>query len=365
MEVGDTFTVVPKSGLYWYGNTNTSGGSGTPGFENITPQISFNGQDKTRRLVGGSLAGYFNFRDDYIGKYRDKLDSFAQTLVWETNRIHSQGAGLTHQGVATGTYGVDSDTVALGSGASGLAFSNRLQAGSASLYVYNTSTGALASQASLDFSAAPGQQNFDPSQHSLEDVRDAINRTLGGALTASVVNHRLQISADSGYSFEFGQDTTGLWAALGVNTFFEGSDARGLSFNSTVTQDLSRINAGHVNGAGEANAGDNTSALAMTQLESRKVAINSVHSGSQTLTLSSHYNSLVAEVGGDTERASFTHIYQKALADDLDRRQQEISGVNLDEEMSNMIKFQHSYTAAAKLITTADQMMQTLLGLKQ
>ena len=74
---------------------------------------------------------------------------------------------------------------------------------------------------------------------------------------------------------------------------------------------------------------------------------------------------MVAEVGGDTERADFNYIYQKALSDDLDRRQQEVSGVNLDEEMSDMIKFQHSYTAAAKLITTADQMMQTLLGLKQ
>ena len=39
--------------------------------------------------------------------------------------------------------------------------------------------------------------------------------------------------------------------------------------------------------------------------------------------------------------------------------------MNLDEEMANLIKYQHSYTAAAKLITTADQMLQTLLGLKE
>jgi flagellar hook-associated protein 1 FlgK len=38
--------------------------------------------------------------------------------------------------------------------------------------------------------------------------------------------------------------------------------------------------------------------------------------------------------------------------------------VNLDEEMSDLIKYQASYTAAAKLITTADQMLQTILSLK-
>ena len=39
--------------------------------------------------------------------------------------------------------------------------------------------------------------------------------------------------------------------------------------------------------------------------------------------------------------------------------------MNLDEEMTNLIKFQHAYTAAAKLITTAESMLQVLLGLKQ
>ena len=53
------------------------------------------------------------------------------------------------------------------------------------------------------------------------------------------------------------------------------------------------------------------------------------------------------------------------MTNDLAERTASVSGVNMDEEMSNLIKYQHSYTAAAKLITTADQMLQTLLGLKQ
>jgi len=38
------------------------------------------------------------------------------------------------------------------------------------------------------------------------------------------------------------------------------------------------------------------------------------------------------------------------------------SGVSLDEEMANLIKFQHAYSAAAKLITTSDEMLRTLLN---
>ena len=55
---------------------------------------------------------------------------------------------------------------------------------------------------------------------------------------------------------------------------------------------------------------------------------------------------------------------EKALASELDARQEEIGGVNLNEEMGNLIRFQHNYSASAKLITTADKMFQTLLSLK-
>ena len=69
-------------------------------------------------------------------------------------------------------------------------------------------------------------------------------------------------------------------------------------------------------------------------------------------------------MGADTSTAKFNLEYNQALAQDLDTRQQETAGVNLDEEMGNLIKFQHAYTAAAKLVSTADSMMQTLLGMK-
>ncbi len=91
---------------------------------------------------------------------------------------------------------------------------------------------------------------------------------------------------------------------------------------------------------------------------------STIRDGTTSQTLLEYYNSLVGNVGTDTAAAQYNYQFNKALADELDNRQQQAMGVNLDEEMANLIKYQHAFTAAAKLVTTADQMMQTLLSLK-
>lgn len=347
LALGDTFTIVPKTGLYWHQNTSSA--------MNITPQIYFNGDDNERRAVGGSLAGLFNFRDDYIGQFREKLDSLSQTLAWEVNRIHSQGGGLRRFTEVLGTYGVSNQTEPLGSATSGLFFGEKLQAGNLTVWVYDANGLGTAHQL-----AFPG--NFNPASHSLDVVRDTLNAVPG--ISASIVDKRLLITADPGRSFAFGNDSTGLLAALGINTFFAGTDARSFSINQTVFNNLDYINAGHVNGAGEVNAGDNATAKAMAALQYAKARFQTSFEGNTTQTLSDYYNSLVGNVGAATANARFNFNYYKALATDLNNRQEEISGVNLDEEMSNLIKFQHSYAAAAKLISAADQMFQTILSMK-
>ncbi|WP_461210502.1 flagellar hook-associated protein FlgK [Desulfocurvus sp. DL9XJH121] len=356
LEVGDSFTIVPKKGLYWHQTTSSK--------VNITPQVFANGSDNERRLVGGSIAGYFQFRDQHVGRYKDMLDGFAKTLVWETNRLHSQGAGLQKFDTVTGTYSVDSTTAALGSNGSGLAFAENLQDGNMMLYFYDEASGELASGASfgpLDFG---GGANFDASVHSLVDVRNAINSTWGTYVTADIVSGQLRLTAQDGYEFAFGTDSAGLAAALGVNTFFEGDNAANIEMTTKVRSDLDFISSGHVNGAAETNSGDNTSALNIAQLKDKVVTININSENPVNQTLGDYFNGLVSGVGADTSTAKFNYQYNATLAQDLDTRQQETAGVNLDEEMGNLIKFQHAYTAAAKLVSTADSMMQTLLGMK-
>jgi flagellar hook-associated protein 1 FlgK len=356
LTAGDRFKILPNKSVFWYETSASK--------INITPQVLSNGEDNERRLTGGSLAGYFQFRDSSIGGYLEKLDAFAKSLAWEVNRIHSQGTGLDRFEEVVGTYGLVDKDAELGVDA-GLIFGDKLESGNLMIGVYDKATGAMVQFQALDFdSGTAGVQNFDPTAHSLQDVVDAINSTFGGALTASVLDNHLQITSDADHDFAFGSDTTGLLAALGINTFFEGSDARTLSINNSVRSDSARINTGHVNGAGEMNEGDNTTAAAIAALQSKAVATRTVSEGTTRQTLGEYYSTLVAKAGSDTQSAKFNAEYQEALANDLRSRQEAVSGVNLDEEMTNLIKFQHAYTAAAKLITTAESMLEVLLGLK-
>jgi flagellar hook-associated protein 1 FlgK len=351
---GDRYVLSPHQGLFWVENTSHS--------EEITPQLHFNGEENTRRLTGGSLTALLTFRDNYVGKYREKLDELSKNIIWESNRRHSQGTGLQAFTNVEGTYQVNDSTKALASDSTGLAFGDKLQSGSSFVYVYNTSTGLLASSAALDFDG--NGASFNPAVHTLQDVSDAFNRTYAGTLKASIVNNKLLVEAESGYNFAFGNDSAGLMAALGINTLFKGSKSSDMQINEKISSDLDYLATGHVNGSGEMNDGDNTTALSMYALREAQVTMSTVVEGTTTQSLLDYYNGIVGNVGTDTNRAEFNNNFYKTLANDLNERQQQVSGVNLDEEMSNLVKYQASYTAAAKLITTADQMLQTILSLK-
>lgn len=80
---GDKFDIVPKTGLYWIEPTR--------GPQNITPQTYLDGTENGNRATGGTLTAYFSVRDDNCGRYLDELDAVASSLIWEVNRIHSQG----------------------------------------------------------------------------------------------------------------------------------------------------------------------------------------------------------------------------------------------------------------------------------
>ncbi|WP_298994961.1 flagellar hook-associated protein FlgK [uncultured Desulfovibrio sp.] len=358
--VGDKFDIVPKTGLYWIEPSR--------GPQNVTPQVGFDGTDTAGRVSGGKLTTYFNIRDDNCGRYMDELDATAKSLIWEVNRIHSQGAGTSQFDFVQGQQGVSNTTVPLGSAQAVLPESSRLQAGNVNFYFYNKTSGDYVSSGQLDFSAiTPGTPNFDPSKHSLNDVVSAINSSFPGKLTASIQDGKLVLNTAAGSNLQFalGTDSTGMMAALGVNTFFTGTTASNIATSKQLHDNENYIAAGQVNGQQQINKGDNATATAIGKLASTNVSISTAWKTTTNQTIGQYYASLVTTVGADTRLAKTNSEYHKALTSDLSEQVSSASGVNLDEEMANLIKYQHSYTAAAKLITTADQMLQTLLGLKQ
>ncbi len=358
---GDKITIVPKTGVYWKEPTRDP--------VNITPQIYSDGSDDTDRLTGGSLTAYFNTRDHNIGKYIDKIDALSSSLIWEVNAIHSQGASTFPQSSYYGTEEIKDRTIPLGETGSGMFFSDRLQEGNLTVYVHDEATGEELVGQPIDFDpTTPGIDNFDPAVHSLNDVVDAINGTFDGVsapqVNAQIINGRLEITSATGTNLSFGQDSTGLLAGLGINTFFDGTDATDISLNDDIRNNPALVNSGQRNEAGVLTAGDNSIALQIAKLATEEVHIHTAwEDTSQSLT--SYYSGVVALVGAETSNANFNTEYHGAMATDLYNRILSNSGVSLDEEMTNIVKFQHSYTAAAKLITTADEMLQTVLGLKQ
>lgn len=356
LAAGDKFLLLPKSDVYWV--------SPTAGPITISTQVFQDGTDNNLRITGGTLGGYLEFRDRRIGEYRDQLAAFSDTITWEVNRLHSQGAGLTPMSSALGEYRVERTNVPLNSPSAGFHWGDRLQSGNMSFAIYDTTTG----EPVLPY---PGigvfsPTNFDPSQHSLQDVVNAINTGPASTyMTASIVDNRLQISSQPGYNFSITADTTGLAAGLGINTFFTGETPMSLGIRNELTTNPNLINAGRVNGAGEVNAGDNITAQAIADLVTKRVDIKSVGRATTSQTMTDFYATMVARVGGETASVGFIATTERTMAQELYNKREEISGVNLDEEMSNLIKFQSSYKAAAKLITTAEQMLETILSLKQ
>jgi len=351
ISAGDTWGVTPKTGIYWV--------TATGGEVNVTPLA---GNDSANRLSGGSLAALFSLRDEYVGSYQDKLDAFAESLVWNTNRVHSQGAGLTNFSSVLGDYAVDNTTVPLDQ--SGLHWADYLESGNISIALYDSATGANTEVTALDFSSVtPGTSSFDPSVHSLEDVRDAINATYAGKLTATIQNGQLSIEAADGVEFQFAEDTSGLLAGLGINTFYSGTDASTIAVSSVLANDSTRLCTAHVNGSGEVNSGDNTTALALAALAETSVSFKT-SGGTTSGTLQGFMTSLASQTGADTSAASTQATYSATLLEDLQTQWESTSGVSLDEELTRVMQYQQYYQAAAKLIETSSAMFDIVMGLK-
>lgn len=353
LNAGDKFDIVPKEALYWIEPTR--------GPENVTPQVFLDGTDNGERVTGGKLAAYFNIRDDNCTRYLDELDATAKSLIWEVNRQHSQGAGLQNFDYLMGTESVGDITQPLGSWQSMLTFSDRLEAGSIQFHFYDKTTGDYTTSATL---------NFDPATDSLEDVRDKLNALTDAdgnkLLTATIQDGKLNITSNNpNQQFAMGEDSSGLMAALGLNTFFSGNSAETLAVNQMLHMNTAWVASGQVNGDHEINVGDPITAQGIGALANKDVVISTVWKTVDNQTISEFYANLVSEVGSERRLSKTNSEYHDTLTQDIFSRSQSVSGVSLDEELTNLIKYQHSYTAAAKLITTADQMLQTLLGIKQ
>jgi flagellar hook-associated protein 1 FlgK len=86
-----------------------------------------------------------------------------------------------------------------------------------------------------------------------------------------------------------------------------------------------------------------------------------ISNSTDTETMDDYYRTLAGEMGILTDEVSRSQDFDQAMLDRLGELRDSVSGVNLDEEMTELIKLQRAHEAAARLITVADEMLQSLL----
>jgi flagellar hook-associated protein 1 FlgK len=137
--------------------------------------------------------------------------------------------------------------------------------------------------------------------------------------------------------------------------FFTGNNAADIGVNAALMNDPTLLQAAGVNGA----AGDNQTALALAQLAQTKYA------ALNTQTFNQAYGQTVATFGQELSSVNTKLSDQQTIENMLLRQRDSIGGVSLDEEMTDLTRFQKAFAASARLITTVDEMLETLVNMKR
>lgn len=136
--------------------------------------------------------------------------------------------------------------------------------------------------------------------------------------------------------------------------------AEGIKVNPDILTDASKIAAGYT-----AAAGDNQNAHDLADIKSKdftsynnSVALPSDLTGS----FDDYYASIIGDLGVESASAQKNQANTKTLADSVEKNRKSVSAVSLDEEMTDMVKFQQAYNASARMITVIDEMLDKLIN---
>lgn len=145
----------------------------------------------------------------------------------------------------------------------------------------------------------------------------------------------------------------------GINFFKISSTADGaaqsLSLSDEVESDISNI----VTALTPNSPGDNRISLAISKLQHEKFMAGG------TATIEEQYLKTVGNVGVEVGKAKLDAEQNEGIRVQVETIKERTSGVSLDEEAANMVKFQHAYDAAAKVMQTANEMFETVLSIKR
>ncbi|MDR0304235.1 MAG: flagellar hook-associated protein FlgK [Chitinispirillales bacterium] len=290
----------------------------------------------------GELKGLMVARDELIPKYEAEINQLAKVFVETINEVHRSGYSLRgYSGVnffdptcldaktmklsAEILTNVDNIAAAKG-GSKQKADTNLILAGG---LAYGNPPVNLSKLGGAPWTTG------DPTSNK------AINITFGTVVvTVNGTNNKL--IEDTDYKIDYVNGTIQM-----LNTAYD-TTALDIDFEYR-TSDFPGI-------------GNNENAIEMCELR-KKLTMRSSLFGEPTATFDQYYGSIIAELGLDSKDALAEVRTRAFLIEQYDDHQDSIAGVSLDEEMSNLVKYQYTYQAAARIFTTAQAMLDILLNL--
>ena len=303
-------------------------------------EVRFVDNDQLVEVRSGELHGALSVRDTEIVEVDQRMDEIAAGIIERINSIHSQGRGINNwSGTIASTNAVTDATTTLD--AAGLPFS--VTAGSFDVLVYDDTGAYTVTTINVDASTT------------LESLAADLDAIAGFSASVASDGVTLELGTAPPNTFSFADDTSGALTALGINGLFTGYDARTIAVNSHLLDDPLLLASGFSLNVDD--TGDNTAALAMADVRIATVFDNN------SATLNDYYESTIVEIGVSARSNQDLQDVEQSFVDDFNRRRQEVSGVSLDEEVTNMVQYQRAFEASARVVTIIDRMLDALLAM--
>ncbi|EDO9876107.1 flagellar hook-associated protein FlgK [Campylobacter jejuni] len=326
-------------------------------------------RDLTAKISGGQLGAQLDLRgrnysksegkysDGIIQGYMDSLNIFAKTMINETNNLYASSAKSS----VTSDYlpGLTEDIPLVN-------YDRTIQPGSFDIVIYDdkgdkklTKTITVDVNTTMEDIMRQITANTDDNgnNNANDDVDDHINASF--SYDAKTGDSLFQINAKSGFKVAIEDKGTNFAGAFSIGGFFSGTNASDIKVKDSILNDPSTVRAS-LNGVDSGNDMANK----IIQLQYDKVNFYNEDGTIDNLTMEEYYRKLTGKIGSDGENNNVVNASNQTLYNSVYSEYQSKSGVNTNEELAALIQWQSSYGAAAKIVTTVDQMLDTLLGLK-
>jgi flagellar hook-associated protein 1 FlgK len=321
--------------------------------------------DMTTEITGGKVGAILDLRgrsmnqdgtydDGILQGYIDDLDTFAKAIMESTNSLYAQAP---QERMESQKQSFESDTSLLQNQ------NINTQNGTFTVKVHDADGNVVGTkEITIDDNSSMGSIVRDLNANTDDNGDNSPTNDFDDEFEAKFVNGYFIIDAKNpskNYTISIEDNGTNFAGALGLSRIFDGTSAQDMKVNDELT-----LNPSSLKSSTASVEGGNEMANLMMQLQYDSVSFDHPHKEDESMTLSEYFRQITSKVNLDAEIANTNYDTKETLYVNVQQEYAAVSEVSVDEELTNLMKFQTGYQANAKVITTIDKMMDTLLGLK-